>query len=145
MASLDFDLKLNDREIVGALTEPFNQANELLGRQFTKEITSNKWSWPTEPSPRDIVDLNQLRDSYEGERIHEATGPAYLHTYNTRYAMPVHEGAHFRPDSKWGRIWTAIRGRPEMPARPWMYQGLKDFDIAKAFSALAQARLGRIQ
>lgn len=115
-----FSLRLSTREVTKEMEDAFQQTNELLGRQFQKEITSDKWAWPTTPSPRDIVDTGQLRDSYEGDPV----GPReYQHTYNTRYALAVHEGAVFRDGHS-------------MPARPWMRQGLKDFDFVGAMRRL---------
>jgi hypothetical protein len=55
------------------------------------------------------------------------------------YAMAVHEGARYRRDSKWGKIWTAIRGKPEMPGRPWTKAPLKNGVLEKAFERLARS------
>jgi hypothetical protein len=111
-------------EILGELQQPFKEANELLGRNAQQQITSNKWAWPAAPSPRDIVDNGQLRDSY----LPVDLGLEYEHTWNTDYAMAVHEGAVFKD------------GR-SMPARPWMRQALKEFDFEGTFNTLARRRL----
>lgn len=128
----DFDIQWNDDRILGALSEPFHQANELLGRDFTAEISSNKWSWPTEPSPRDIVDTGELRRSYASERAQEGGNPAHDHSWNVDYAMAVHEGARFKHGGS-------------MPGRPWTKQPLTDGTLEHAFEKLAKASLGRVQ
>lgn len=125
----DFDLDWNGDEIVEALSEPFHQANEVLGREFAKEITANKWDWPSAPTPRDIVDTGELRRSYAGER---ASKTEHDHSWNTDYAMAVHEGAKFKD----GRT---------MPARPWTKEPLEKGKLENAFEKLAKAELRRIK
>lgn len=128
----DFNLDWNGPELVAALTEPFHQANERLGVEFAKEITANEWNWPTDPSPRDIVDTGELRRSYVGERAQEGGNPAHDHSWNVDYAMAVHEGADFKDGHS-------------MPARPWTRDPIKEGKLEKAFEALAKPALGRVQ
>lgn len=128
----DFYIDWSGPELVAALAEPFHQANEVLGRQFQKEITSNKWDWPNPPSPRDIVDHGDLRRSYVAERVTEGGTPAHDHSWSQDYAMAVHEGADFDD----GRT---------MPARPWTRDPLKDGTLEKAFEKLAPPSLARVK
>lgn len=125
----DFDLDWNGDEIVEALSEPFHQANEVLGREFAKEITANKWDWPSAPTPRDIVDTGELRRSYAGERASETE---HDHSWNVDYAMAVHEGAVFK-------------GGHTLPGRPWVRVTLREVDVADIYARLARALLGQIK
>lgn len=125
----DFDLDWNGDRIVAALSEPFHQANEVLGREFAKEITASKWDWPSEPSPRDIVDTGELRRSYAGER---ASPTDHDHSWNVEYGMAVHEG-------------YVLKNGTRMPARPWTKQPLENGTLERAFEKLAQAELRKLQ
>lgn len=136
-----FDLDWNGEAIGDALEEAFHQANERLGDAFTQEITQNKWEWPNETerengevasSPRDIVDLGNLRRSYAPERATEGGDPAHDHVWNTEYAMPVHEGAKL------------ANGKGTLPARPWTEEPLERGDLEKAFEALGKLALRRL-
>lgn len=125
----DFDITWNGPRILDALSEPFHQANETLGRKFTKEIGAPKWSWPTEPSPRDIVDTGELRRSYAGER---ESPVEHSHSWNLDYAMAVHEGAKFKDGHT-------------MPARPWTKEPINSGKLERNFEKLAGPELGRIK
>lgn len=97
------NLDLNDDQVLQAVDGAFTEANELLGRQAQQEITANKWNWPRAPSPRDIVDQGQLRNSYGGKR----EGDSYAHTWATEYAAAVLAGYVTRSGSTMpGRDWT---------------------------------------
>lgn len=126
---MSFDLDWNGDKIVAALSEPFHQANEVLGREFSKEITANKWDWPSEPSPRDIVDTGELRRSYAGER---ASPTDHDHSWNVDYAMAVHEG-------------YVLKNGTRMPGRPWTKELLESGKLEKAFEKLAREELGKVQ
>lgn len=128
---MPFDLEWNGDAIVGALEEPFHQANEVLGRAFANEITAEKWEWPTQPSPRDIVDTGELRRDYKGERQTQGADPAHDHTWSMEYAMAVHEGADLANGAR-------------LPARPWTKKPTEDGVLEEAFEKLAAGPLGRI-
>lgn len=125
----DFEIHFNTVQLIGAAEAAFKDANMLLGRQFQQSITANKWPWPNEPSPRDIVDTGQLRDSYADEPLSKTE---HVHSWNTEYAMAVHEGAVFNDGHS-------------MPGRPWVRTTLRDYDFAGAFSKLAQAELAKVK
>ena len=55
---MPLDLRIDD-----ALNEAWDDFSAYLGRRFTKEISDEKWDWPRDPSPRDIVDTGNLRRS----------------------------------------------------------------------------------
>jgi len=112
-------------EIPGELGKAFYRANEVLGRAFQSEVTASKWQWPNPPSPRDIVDTGNLRQSYSGERTRERGDPAFDHAWNVEYAMAVHEGA-------------VLKNGTKLPARPWTEKPLDTGVLERAFDALAK-------
>ena len=125
----DFEVRFNTTQLVAAAESVWPDANMVLGRQFQQRITANQWPWPTDPSPRDIVDTGQLRDSYTPIPM---PPNMYEHSWDTEYAMAVHEGA--------------VRGDGgSMPGRPWVRVTLRDFDFAKAFGKLAQSALNKVR
>ena len=100
-----------DRRIDDALNEAWDDFSAYLGRRFTAEITAEKWDWPRDPSPRDIVDTGNLRRSL---RITRGVGGG-LETYfdwTAPYAAMVHDGAVFKATDAEGNART-------MTARPW--------------------------
>ena len=129
---MPFDFEWKGDQIPDELDEPFYQANELLGRAFTRNITRRHWGWPTAPTPRDIVDLGQLRDSYVAERGRAGDDPLVDHAWTARHSLPVHQGAVIK--NAFGKGITVT-----IPARPWTKKPLDDDVLAKAFEALVNA------
>lgn len=136
----DFEIHMNDDEILAALVEPFHRANEALGVAFANEITAKKWEWPGETtrtkgevvgSPRDIVDLGDLRRSYVGKREAGLPTPEHSHTWSMDYAMAVHEGAKFQDGHT-------------TPARPWTKKPLETNVLENAFEKYVGPELGKI-
>lgn len=125
----DFEVKFNTTMLLAGAESAFGDANMILGRELQKRITDNRWGWPTDPSPRDIVDKGQLRDSYTPTAISKTE---HEHAWNTEYAMAVHEGVVFQ-------------GGRSMPARPWVRVTLREFDFADAYGKLAQSELARVK
>lgn len=123
-------MQFNVAQLVQGAEMAWPSANRLLGVEFAKRITSDIWDWPRGESPRDIVDTQQLRDSYDG-RAEEAT--VWRHTWATRYAMAVHEGAVIGEGGD----------RRTMPARPWTRRTLDEFDFAGAFAKIAAEMMRR--
>ena len=102
-----------DLRINGALDETFADFAAYLARRFTAEIREAKWNWPTDPSPRDIVDTGNLAKSLR------VIGPETVDSrieirfeWAAPYAAPVHDGAVFKRTGSNGQALT-------MPARPW--------------------------
>lgn len=108
-----------DLRIEDALQEAWDDLSAYMGRRFTNEISDEKWEWPRDPSPRDIVDTGNLRRSL---RITRGLNPNQLETYfdwTAPYASVVHDGAVFKA--------TDAEGNPRsMPARPWTRPVLYD-------------------
>lgn len=122
---MNFNLTLNDKQIEGGMIDAFGSANDLLQAEAQQEITSPKWDWPQPGS--DIVDLGQLRDSYE-QRVISATERE--HSWNARHAMANHEGARYRNGSK-------------RPPRRWTEEPVKNFE--SNFEAIARVNLDKIK
>jgi hypothetical protein len=108
-----------DFRVDDALQEAWQDLAVYMGRRFTKEITAEKWGWPRDPSPRDIVDTGNLRRSM---RITNGLGKKNLETFfewTAPYAPAVHDGAVFKA--------TDAEGNPRtLTARPWTRPVLQD-------------------
>ena len=123
------DVSFNDAAILKALEQAFKEANEKMIGDFVQEMTDPKWQWPTNPSPRDIIDNGTLKGSHQAtpgqhEYLHEWGGEA------GGYSLAVHEGARFSD----GRT---------MPARRWTVLPLKKFE--KNFGVIAQREIGKLR
>lgn len=96
----------------------------LLNQQFQFAITAKKWSWPTAPTTRDIVDTGALRAS----NSLAVSGLNATFKWTVNYASFAHEGA--------------IGGRKNYPARPWTdavlngEYGFKRFEAEKVYADL---------
>lgn len=123
----DFELTFNTAQLVAGAEAAWEPANQVLGRAFQQRITDNIWPWPRGESPRDIVDTDQLRDSYEGQPENPTT---YRHSWNTEYAVAVHEGAR-------------LANGGMLPARRWVPRTLEEHDFAATFGKLASAEMAR--
>jgi hypothetical protein len=121
-----FEFQVNVGPITDAVTKAFGEANLLLGRHAAREITDDKWNWPTNPSPRDIVDQGGLRGSYQPATI---SPTEYEHAWTVDYAIAVHEGA--------------VRGGGNLPGRPWTKEPLER--LPRDFEKLAKTNLGGVK
>lgn len=121
----NFEFKVNVGPITQAVERAFGDANLIFGRNAQKEITDDKWSWPSGESPRDIVDNGGLRQSYVPSPI---SAREYEHAWTVDYAMAVHEG---------------VRGGTNFPARPWTEAPLER--LPRDFEKLAKSALGDVK
>lgn len=131
----DFVVNFTTTKLYFGLTAAWPEANRHLGMQFTKAITSNIWPWPTDPSPRDIVQQpngGQLRDSYTPDLV---SPTVYAHVWATEYAMAVHEGAVIK--NGWGK---GIQFT--LPARPWTRHVLSTYNFADNYAKIAKRKMG---
>jgi hypothetical protein len=128
-----FEFQVNVGPITAAVEKAFSQANELFNRNAAKEITDDKWYWPSQPSPRDVIDLGGLKGSYQPLQV---SPTEYEHSWTVDYAMAVHEGALFGGSD--GSNPTA-----GYPSRPWTKAPLERFP--KDFEKLAKANLGGVK
>ena len=107
--------KQAQRTVLKTVEQPLND-------QFQAEITAVQWDWPNPTgrkngtivdSPRDIVDLGNLRDSQQIiERTDSSITWQWTGTSNRNYAQYVHDGAVFKDGtSKVARPWTKTAER----------------------------------
>lgn len=102
-------IEWNPEQIHVAVFEAFDDTILLLEREFIKEIVAEKWSWPTAPTKRDIVDQSGLKDSTKPIKISSTVVEFH---WTVDYALAVHNGATFRD----GTVF---------PARPWTKEPLE--------------------
>lgn len=104
----------SQRQLSAALEAAKAQAMRQLGTwldsRFTAEISAVKWSYPTPPKVRDIVDTGRLRASQT--RVLNSDGSVTF-TWPVEYAQQVHEG---------GVSTTGLR----FPGRPWTKAPLEE-------------------
>jgi hypothetical protein len=113
-------------KVLGAAGQAFKETAFLLGREFTKSISSNIWDWPSGQSPRDVVDQGQLR----GSQLLVFLSPFEAEfSWNTEYAYYVHEG------------YTLANGTV-LPARDWTRHGQENFDVLATMTTLTERYLG---
>lgn len=125
------EFNLNDAQILAAIQSGFEEANLVMLGHFDREITASKWTWPYPPVTRDIVSEGILRQSYgPSQELADRSGFAFLHNWNTRYAVPVHEG-------------YVTRAGNTMPGRPWTKEPLERF--ARIFESQANRALKAIR
>lgn len=113
-------VKVNPAGVEGAAAKAFKDTAFLLGREFTKSISSNIWEWPYGESPRDIVDQGQLRGSQLLVFLNDFEAEF---SWNTDYAFYVHEGYTLGDGSV-------------VPARDWTRHAQENFDIPGTFERL---------
>lgn len=93
-----------DLELEAASREAMRQLSTWLDSRFTQEISASKWSYPTPPQVRDIVDSGRLRASQT--RVVNADGSVTF-TWPVEYATQVHEGGVSVSGDRFpGRAWT---------------------------------------
>lgn len=114
-------IQIDESKIVGAAERAFKETAFLLGREFTKAISSNIWEWPTGQSPRDIVDDGQLRGS---QLLVFLSAFEAEFSWNTDYAFYVNQG------------YTLANGT-EVPGRDWTKYATENFDIPGTAQKLA--------
>lgn len=111
----------------------FLDANLALENLAKQEVKLRKWSWPVEPSPRDVVDRGGLGSSITATPEDE-TSREWVHAVNVNYAAPVLLGY---------RVRTA-RGYRNMPARNIYKEPLTQFAriFARAYARRARSAPG---
>ena len=116
----------NTEVISNKLEQAFLKYSQVLEGQFTKEISTKQFTWPSSykttrgsynrkgkgresvGSPRDIVDSGALRQSI----VRNKTGPfSYRFTWNVEYSVYVLKGYRTQAGN-------------QMPARDWITPAL---------------------
>jgi hypothetical protein len=114
-------------QLQAAKTEAVRELSRWLDQRFTEELTTSKWSYPTPPQVRDIVDSGRLQASQT--RTGNADGSVTF-TWPVPYAPQVHEGG------------VAITGM-RFPGRPWTKAPLAE--APAKFDRLLKAALEKQQ
>lgn len=114
----EFTIEIDSDRIEGELTRAFKSVIFALGVKFTEEISSNKWAWISNPTPRDIVDTGRLRSS---QSLEFDSPTEAVFNWATDYAVYVHEGVQFRNGTR-------------TPPRRWTESALYDFDFEQAIA-----------
>ena len=129
MAEPDFTLEFSGDKIMDSLNGVFREANEAMTANIVKEATDSKWAWPTNPSPRDVVDKNAngFRSSIKGEGEPPSD---YVHSINVKYALAVVKGY---------KLASGFIG----PARDVFKAPLEG--LPKDFYALAETAIGKLE
>lgn len=147
-----YEAKLRSRFISafhGSVEQQAKRIDGLLDEAMDKAI----WEWPREThrlnnsivgSPRNIVDLGELKKSKKIKTDYGKTFGALTVQYTAPYASFVHWGAYIYPYG------NTSRGRVYTPARPWIYYALanrptEDKNDIKAFvDALRKDMLAKL-
>ena len=127
--AVDFSLQVDvDKAAEQAVARALQRLSLWLDGRFTEEISSVKWSYPTPPQVRDIVDTGRLRASQT--RI--PNGPNQVtFSWPVEYATQVHEGG---VSTKTGRAF---------PGRPWTKLPLEE--ASAKFGELLDQEMRRLQ
>lgn len=92
--------------IDGAVKKAMQRLYLWLDGRFTEEISTVKWSYPTPPQLRDIVDTGRLRAS----QTRTPNGTDVTFTWPVEYATQIHEGGVSTESGRAfpGRPWTKL-------------------------------------
>lgn len=115
------------REFDKAVKVALDQTAGKLGAEFTKQISEVKWDWPNKTlrkngrevtSPRDIVDLGNLRASQSRRNLSRLS---VEWTWRTSYSAVVHDG-------------PKLKNNKSFLARPWTKDAEKEVKPLKDFA-----------
>jgi hypothetical protein len=135
---VSFKLKLNAaalKKLDGAIAKAFEETVEAYGDECKKAIESPIWEWDgithrrngsIASSPRDIVDLGDLRDS---QAVDFSDPNIATVTYNVDHAAAVHDG-HVTSNG------SIVSGRPwtEEAARNTDFEGIMGEALKRGLS-----------
>lgn len=133
-------IEIDSRLIEERLEKAFERYSQLLEGQFTKEISTKQFTWPSTykttrgsynrkgkgresvGSPRDIVDSGALRQSI----VRSKSGPfSYRYTWNVDYSLYVLRGYRTQAGN-------------QMPARDWISPALNRLPITSTLQKLVK-------
>lgn len=110
---------MNEQLLREVVKEAWERFSAHVDSELTRHITEPKWDWPRGESPRDIVDMNDLRNSQQMEIDPRPGVMITKYRYGAKHAAPVHDGAVFKA--------TDAEGKPRtMTARPWTREVIRD-------------------
>jgi len=136
MAKININLNDLPRVFDRAVQEALAKTGKKLDQQFDTEVTSVIWPWDRgdtfrknkdiASSPRDIVDLGDLRDSKsEPEKIDNYS---LKWTWKVDYSAIVHNGGKFKDGT-------------EYPKRPWTETAEKEVNIENYFADILRREI----
>ena len=118
-----------------AVREALKKTGKRLDEQFDLEVSTVKWPWDrgetvrknkqTVKSPRDIVDLGNLKNSKKSENL-DPYGIRW--TWEVDYSSIVHDGGKFMDGS-------------EYPERPWTKDAEKEVNIQEYFADILRREI----
>jgi hypothetical protein len=132
-------IEIDGSGLEGRIDRAFEKYSQLLEAQFTKEITTKQFTWPTGykttrgsynrkgkgresvGSPRDIVDSGAFRQS----QLRTPIGNGYRFAWTVPYSAPILYG------------YTTKAGN-RMPARDWIRPALKKLPALSTLQKLLQ-------
>lgn len=130
-------VEFTPEQLTVKLEKAFERYSQLLEAQFTKEITTKQFTWPTAykttrgsynrkgkgresvGSPRDIEDSGAFRQSQLRTKINGG----FRYTWTVPYSAPILYG------------YRTKRGN-QMPARDWITPALQKFPIMSTLQKL---------
>lgn len=98
-----------------------------FNQRCREEMESPKWTYPTNPKIRDIIDKGNLRDS---ANVHMLPGGGFEITWEEDYSTEVHEGG------------TSPEG-VRFPGRPWTRDPIKE--LPAMYAKLLKANLQKVK
>ena len=111
-----------------AVAKAMQRLSLWLDTRFTEEISTAKWSYPTPPQVRDIVDTGRLRAS----QTRTPSGPnSVTFSWPVEYATQVHEGG------------VSTQTRQPFPGRPWTKAPLEE--ATEKFGEFLEQEMERLQ
>lgn len=108
----------NQAGILAAVDIGQDAMADELNKQLQLAITSEIWTWPRSPSPRDIVDTGALKKS---QQMRKNGRRGVLYSWSVGYAQFVHDG-------------VVLRNGTVLPARPWTKVALEKADLPRVFN-----------
>jgi hypothetical protein len=114
---VSYQLNFDTGDAKQAAQQAFRDTALILAGQLTQAISDPSWDWPTQPSPRDIVDTGRLRSSQTVDFLGDME---VEYSWPVEYAEYVHEG-------------VALSNGAVLPARPWIDKTLEQHPPDKTF------------
>jgi hypothetical protein len=124
------DFKIDDNIIQDALEDTILAVAERQLELLEEEV----WPWPRDTlrknkdivdSPRDIVDLEELKNSFE---LVADSATEWRYIYYAEHALYVHEGA-------------ILSNGTELPARPWITRAIEEVSPYDRFGEILMDEL----
>lgn len=118
--------------------ESFGEMVGEFAQEINFQIEDTKWTWPRETvrkngtvvgSPRDIVDIGELKNSQFIENVSDVYK---VIGYTADHAALVHEGYQIERND--GTV-------TDVPARPFIDTAIEDYNPIEAYSEILKGKL----